>query len=341
MTGGGAPGAAGILHCLQQDALWKVSVADANATAVGRFLGYPFFQIPYGDDPGFVPALLQICREQQIDLVLPLVTRELTVLANHRVAFQQAGVQLPVSSAASLEIANDKGKLYQFLQWRDFPLPAFRIVETVDQFCEAVEELGFPGRPVCFKPTQSNGSRGFRVMDANLDETEWLFRQKPSSTYISYADARRILEAAPFPELLMSEYLPGAEYSADCLAHHGEMKICLPRLRGKMVNGISVAGHFVKNETIIAGAERIIRELQLHGNIGLQFRENEQGEPLLLEINPRVQGSISTALGAGVNLPDWCLRQELNLPVATDVPVINWNTHFIRYWSDAFYANKP
>ena len=273
-----------------------------------------------------------------MDIIVPLVTRELPLLSQQLPAFEALGTKIPISSPASLEIANDKGKLYQFLQWRGLALPEFRIVETVEQFCTAVEELGFPGKPVCFKPTQSNGSRGFRVMDPGVSEQDLLFRHKPNATFMAYSDAKRILGAAPFPQLLVSEFLPGDEYSVDCIAHRGEMRLCLPRLRMKMVNGISVEGRFVKDEAIISDSEKIIRELQLHGNIGLQFRRNREGVAQLLEINPRVQGSIATALGAGVNLPALAVEQELELPVAWDELVVNWNTHFIRYWSDVFYT---
>src|SRR5205085_90326 len=153
---------------------------------------------------------------------------------------EMAGTRLPISSTASLEIANDKSKLYEFLQWRGIPVPAFRIVETIDQFIESVKELGYPGREVCFKPSLSNGSRGFRVIAEQTNELDILLNQKPTSTNISFSDATRILSQGRFPELLISEFLPGEEYSVDCLANHGEPILVIPRTRRKMVNGISV-----------------------------------------------------------------------------------------------------
>jgi carbamoyl-phosphate synthase large subunit len=79
-----------------------------------------------------------------------------------------------------LEIANDKGKLYQFLQWRGIEVPDFRVVETVDQFMTAAGELNYPGNPICFKPSVSNGSRGFRILANNIDEHHLLFNEKPN-----------------------------------------------------------------------------------------------------------------------------------------------------------------
>lgn len=337
MTGGGAPGAAGILQCLWQDASLQVTVADANEQAVGRYLTKDFIKIPLANDPAFIDCLLSICREKNIHVIMPLVTRELIPLSRHIKEFEAAGSRLLVSSAESLEIANNKSRLYEFLQWRGIDVPGFRIVENVEQFSQAVEELGHPQNNICFKPSISNGSRGFRVISKDVDEAALLFNEKPNSTFISYKDVVRILSSQPFPELLVSEYLPGEEYSVDCLANHGEPVLVLPRLRKKTINGITVEGEFIQDDSIINYCNQVVRELKLHGNIGIQVKKSSKGKFLILEINPRVQGTISAALGAGINLPLLAIKQELNLPILPEELQIKWGTKFSRYWREVFH----
>jgi len=337
MTGAGAPGAAGILQCLWQDPAVHITAADVNPHAVGRFLTNDFITIPAANDPAFADTLLSICREKDIHVLMPLVTKELIPLALRKNDFEMAGAKILVSSAASLEIANNKSRLYEFLQWRGMGVPAFKIVETVEQFREAVLELGYPEKNVCFKPSVSNGSRGFRILSEQMDELDLLFNYKPSSTYLRLQDAIRILSSGVFPELLVSEYLPGEEYSVDCLADHGESKLIIPRSRQKMINGISVEGEFVNDESIISYCTQIIKELQLHGNIGIQVKRSAEGKFLLVEINPRVQGTIAAALGAGVNLPLLAVKQELGLPIPAEELQVKWGTRFSRYWSEVFW----
>jgi carbamoyl-phosphate synthase large subunit len=265
------------------------------------------------------------------------VTRELIPLAAHQTQFDAAGTKLPVSAVESLNIANNKSKLYQFLEWRGIDHPEYRVVETLDQFRSAVDELGFPGKRVCFKPSESNGSRGFRVIANDIDEHQLLFNEKPGSVFLSFQEAVRILSIRPFPQLLVSEYLPGEEYSVDCLANHGEAILVVPRRRIKMVNGVSVEGEFVEVTEIIAYCTRLIKELKLHGNIGMQLKQSDKGKFLLIEINPRVQGTISSALGAGINLPTLAIKQELGLPIETGELVVKWGTKFSRYWNEVFH----
>lgn len=339
MTGGGAPGAAGIIKCLQKESTFNVIVADANPNAVGKHLNKNFEVIPLATDPSFADEILSLCRKKNIHVLLPLVTKELIPLSQRINEFEFAGVKLLISPASSLEIANDKSRLYQFLQWRGIAVPDFRVVETIDQFKIAVEELSYPQKQVCFKPSVSNGSRGFRIISNEINELDLLFNHKPTSTYLQFDEAIRILSSGKFPELLVSEYLPGDEFSVDCLANHGESLLIVPRLRKKMINGISVEGEFIKEEEIINYCKEIIQQLQLHGNIGLQVKRSSNGQFLILEINPRVQGTISATLGAGINLPVLAVKQEMGLPISYEELSVKWGTKFSRYWEEVFYTN--
>lgn len=338
MTGAGAPGAAGILKCLWQDPAIRVSMVDANPNAVGRYLNNDDFEkVPLATDPRYIDAMLAICRKKNIHIVLPLVTRELIPLANHIKGFEIAGSKVLVSPSSSLEIANNKSRMYVFLDERGIKVPDYRIVRTIEEFSLAASELGFPANTICFKPSVSNGSRGFRIINSFINEADLLFNEKPNSTYITMSEAYRILSSAPFPELLVSEYLPGEEFSVDCLTRNGETILAAPRSRLKMVNGISVEGEFTQDVEIIDYCTQINRELQLHGNIGIQLKKSAEGKFLILEINPRVQGTVAAALGAGINFPVLAVKQELGLPILPEELYVNWGTKFSRYWSEVFY----
>lgn len=338
ITGAGAPGAAGIIKCLRKGKRIHITAADARQNVAGRFLADEFLQIPIATEVHFTDTLLNLCRQKNIHILLPLVTKELIPLASRIKEFELAGTRLLVSSAESLEIANNKSRLYEFLQWRGLDVPDFRVVETTEQFIQAAEELGYPERQICFKPSVSNGSRGFRIISQSLNELDLLFNYKPSSVYLTMQEAVRILSSGPFPELLVSEFLPGDEYSVDCLCDNGNPVLITPRIRKKMINGITVEGQFVQQEEIIAYCQKIIRELRLHGNIGIQVKANNRGRYRLLEINPRVQGTIAAALSAGINLPLLAIKQEMGLPISSEELEVKWGTSFIRFWDEVSFG---
>ena len=337
MTGAGAPGAAGIIQCLTRDPAIRLTIADADENALGRHLVQRFFRIPKAGEASFVDEVLSLCQRENIQIIMPLVTRELFPFSQHRQRFENAGVKVLVSAPQSIEVANDKAACYRFLKEKGIAVPNFFLAKTTEEFIHAAFELGHPHEAFCFKPAVANGSRGFRIVSDSINESELLFQNKPYNTYITYTHALNILLSQPFPPLVVTEYLPGEEYSVDCLADHGKTMLALPRLRQKMINGISVQGTFVKDDAIIDYCRQIIEAIGLHGNIGIQLRRSKDGVPLLLEINPRVQGTIVAGLGAGVNLPLLAVKQELGLPVSPAQTEVKWGTSFSRYWTEVFY----
>jgi carbamoyl-phosphate synthase large subunit len=338
MTGGGAPGAAGIIGCLRDDARVELHVGDANEWAVGRFLNERFLRLPKASDPGFVDFLLEHCVRNGIRVVFPLVTRELLLLAEARARFASQGVHVIVSDPVDLGIANDKSALLRHLSARGIPTPDFEVVAAGDLegVKAAFRRLGYPGRPLAVKPSISNGSRGVRIIDPSVDRFDLLFNHKPNSLYIDHAEWISILEGRDFPELLVSECLPGEEYTIDTLVGEDHKPlIILPRLRTRMSGGISVEGTFVREDSIIAYCRDIIGSLRLRGPIGIQVKRAADGGFRILEINPRIQGTSVSAMGLGINLPLMALRSALGEAVA--FPEVRWGTRFIRYWREAYF----
>jgi carbamoyl-phosphate synthase large subunit len=337
LTGAGAPGAAGIIRCLSKENSFDVMAVDVNPETPGRHLVKKFVVVPHGDDPEFIPVLLDICRKNDIHVVLPLVTRELIPLAMHTSEFELAGACVMVAPVSSLEIANNKSRLYEFLDWRGIAVPAFRVIEEAGQLREACTSLGYPARDVVIRPSVSNGGRGFRIISSAFDPVHLLFHEKPGQPFVQLEELENILSKAnPLPEMLVSEFLPGDELSVDCLCREGDTLVAVPRLRKKMVSGISVAGEFVQDREAIAYCSQVAAELKLHGSIGFQLKKSAADQWLILEINPRLQGTTSAALGAGINLPVMAVQMALG-NAAISIPEIKWGTRFGRVWEEIFF----
>jgi len=341
LTGAGAPGAAGIIRCIRQDPDFHIIAADADPNASGKWLSDDFEVIPKGNAPDFIEQIEKIVEAHGVHIILPLVTRELLPLSFAAPGFHAKNVQVMVSDTKALETANDKGKLYQHLYQAGIPVPEFQIIQEYPEFLPALNKLGFPDRKLCFKPVVSNGSRGFRIIEENTDESDLLFNHKPMHVFISSGKAMEILQSAHFPELMISEYLPGDEYSVDCVVHPGIEPLIIPRKRVQIRQGISTAGVFEQDHSIISYCRKILDSLPgLSGNIGIQVKRNNAGEPRLLEINPRVQGTIVAGLGAGVNLPLYALYLRLGKAIPDSMLNIVWNTHFVRVWKEIFWKEN-
>ena len=341
MTGAGAPGGPGVLRCLQRDTTLLITVADKNINSSGRFLNYGggFWKIPDAQDEHFIREVMQFCIQNEVDIILPLVTLELFKFAANKELFRKNGIKIIVSDFEFLNIANDKSALLVHLQNHGVNTPDFKVVSSSDfkGLKNAFQDLGYPERPLVFKPSISNGSRGVRIVDSKINKLDLLLNHKPNSLYMTYDELCYIFSDVKFPELLVMEYLPGEEYTIDTLNYNGITELIIPRLRTRTSGGISVEGKFIKNEEIINYSEKVLSTMSLHGPIGLQVKKAFDGSFKILEINPRIQGTSVAALGVGVNLALMAINQEIGIKSSCDKDSIAWGTHFVRYWQEIFY----
>ena len=337
LTGVGAPGAAGILTGLDRSALETAIVGvDVRDDAYGFALVGESYTVPHGDDGRYLDRIRDIVAREEVDVVLPSTTAELGPLSEVKAEFADRGVEVMVSDPDVLSVANDKGRLYGFLADRGFgAAPDFERVDDRERFVAAAERLGYPDRPVCIKQPVGSGMRGLRILDPTVDRYELLVEEKPGNAVTSLEEVLPVLEEAPtFPEFVVMEYLPGPEYSVDVVATDDDVPAVVPRSRARTRAGISFAGTVERNEELIECARSIVSALDLEYNVNLQFRYDEDGSPKVIEINPRVSGTIVMCIGAGANMPAMGLRHALGLPI--DEPDVAWGTSMQRFWQEVF-----
>jgi carbamoyl-phosphate synthase large subunit len=337
VTGGGAPGAYGIIKALQLSSPIKISSCDLREQVIGKELADGFFTLPAGDHPDYIPALMSACKEHSIDTILPITTRELTPISAQKEALEQQGIIAIVSAHEALNVANDKGKLIQHLEACGIRVPSYSLVENWQAMQKALKPYFEAKRAVVVKPAVANGSRGVRIIDPQRDAWEAYQNDKPSSLYISSQELTALFEGRQFPPTLVMDYMDGLEYSVDCLVEDGKPLLIIPRKRLKINNGISVEGVVEQNREVIAYCRDILKSLKLHGPIGVQVKYKD-GQPYILEINPRLQGTSNALVGAGINLPQLAIDQRNGEVIESqDIEKrIKWGTRFIRHYQEYF-----
>lgn len=66
------------------------------------------FDVPRGESPDFVPAMLEAVEKYGIELIIPTNDVELTAYAEHKAEFAKRGAQINISTPDSVRIARDK-----------------------------------------------------------------------------------------------------------------------------------------------------------------------------------------------------------------------------------------
>ena len=333
ITGAGAPGIRGTLYALRQGdrPLYTVGT-DLSEHAVGRHLVDAFYTVPPPEADGYLDRLADLCERESVDLVIPQTTREIAVLSRHRDAIEGGGTRVMVSGSAAVEAANDKAAVLRTFELLGLPVPAWRTVRSEADLRDAAETLGYPEVPVVVKPPVSNGMRGLRILREAAWDTDRFLTEKPSGIEVSLDDLLALLwRGDTWPTLLVTEYLPGSEYSVD--AFRGErLAVAMPRRRDAIRSGISFETTLLPDRRdLVEPTLRAAEQLGLGYAFGFQFKEDADGVPRVLECNPRVQGTMVASVFGGFN-PVWLSVQECLGEPPTALPEPPRPASFQRYW---------
>jgi ATP-grasp in the biosynthetic pathway with Ter operon len=175
------------------------------------------------------------------------------------------------------------------------PAPQFRRVRGAAEVDAAARELGYPERPVCFKPVFSSGSRGFRVLDPTVDRAHQLLHERPGSVAMRLEEALELLPDEGGPDLLVMELATGGERTIDGIADGSRVVLGHPKTRESMRAGLAMYFVTLDDPELMEIAGRIVDELEIEWFFNIQL----VGEQVI-EINPR----ISTIV----------YQEDLNLP---------------------------
>ena len=277
--------------------------AGVGGSTHGPFAFERFHEVPSIHQPGWLPRLQQVCIEQGIDCIFPAYDDVIVALAEVR-------DQLPAAVlTAELDVClltRSKRATYQRLA-KHMRVPFIH--------------EGIPASfPVFVKPDRGQGSQGARRIDS----------------------ASALQEALrEHPDLLVTELLTGEEYTVDCFSDRERgVLFAGARIRNRTRNGIAVNTESVDLPEALQLARCIQAELRLRGAWFYQIKRAANGEFALLEVAPRIAGSMSTHRVQGVNFPLLTIFEHERLPVQImvnsgpvelDRALRNRYSHQVRY----------
>ena len=302
----------GFFNCLKENGERNIKIIGVDM-ADNPFMdnlldGY--YQVPTYTDDNYVDILLDICKKERIDIFFPQISMELPIILKRINDFRRLGVKVAMSDGQTLNVANNKFKLYEHMKKHGLRTPEYYHINNVDELVEGAKKLGFPEMNVVVKVTESSGSRGVRIIKNNLCRVENFLYKKPSSFDISMEDmCKTIEECKELPDTIVMEYLPGCEYTVDLLADHGKTLYIAGRRNYESSMSIAMASLIEKKDNAYKLCEEIVSTLGLDGNIGFDFMLDENNNPVLTDLNPRITATIIIYKDGGLNLPYLRVKQ--------------------------------
>lgn len=272
----------------------------------------------------YVDYAVDFCRRNAIDIFIPRLKMLEIAKEIHR--FDAIGTKVMVCRDIELlESMLEKDQFYETLQGTGVvPIPAYYVAETVEQFKTAYEQLVQNGHRVCFKPTNSEGGLGFRIIDNNMDAMANLYSWVSLS--VPYEQVIHTLSTVEsFPKLMVMELLPEDEVSIDCLADsEGKLIVAIPRRKA--------TGRIYELEDVpelLEIANKVAEKCKIPYVFNIQVKYNK-GIPKLLEINPRMSGGLFITCLSGVNMPYLAVKTIMGKSFEQPIPKLGIKASYLE-----------
>lgn len=292
-----------------------INCEDAALLRKGVDAGYV---VPRITEPDYIPTLIDICLKEKVDVILPFITAELPILAEHREYIESFGIKVSVSSLESLEMVGNKVELAK--KYGKY-MPVGTTVRTATEIIQFADKIGYPDKKFCCKLPDKCGGLGFCIIDEEKGRDITIVNKFGLNHYITLHQLCLYLENYA-GEMILQEYEEGLDFSLCILADHGTIVYDLGFEASMMVFGSAVFAKIAQNDNAYNIAKEIVEYSGLDGNACFDFILKPDGQVKLLEVNPRLSATLPFIARAGLNLPYLRCRQLLGYDItAYDIEI--------------------
>jgi FAD-dependent urate hydroxylase len=282
------------------------------------------------DADEFAAAVEAFIRRNPTRVVLPASDGSIAALIGWRPQLEALGTRLALPSGGSLAAANNKDRTLLEARRLGIPYPTTVCCNDLADLSEALEKVGFPA---VLKPTISWAPQTVERLQA----VEVLNKAEAEKA------ARRFLGAGA--SVIVQLWVGGRREGVTLLVQGGEVRASIAVVAHRTIPALG--GASVLRESVPVAPDlydpsvRLVKALGLDGPCEVEYRRDETGCPLLMEINARLAGPLETLLRSGFDLPLMVWRWAAGLPVATagDFQTVRtrWLRGDLRWLRDNFY----
>jgi carbamoyl-phosphate synthase large subunit len=197
---GSMPGVA-VINALkrQNEVPIRVIAVDRNPLSAGFYLSDAHYTLPSNGDSGDTSTVLKICKQENVQIVFPIIDEELLPFAEAKSEFEGHGIRVISNEPETVRIARDKLQTYRFFCRHRIRVPTTCLPEELSS-------AKLSGFPLVLKPRDGRGSVGF-VKVNNERELSCLVNLVPNA--------------------IVQEFISGQEYTIDVLTDYDGRLISL------------------------------------------------------------------------------------------------------------------
>ncbi len=249
------------------------------------------------DTQALVDELIDIIRNESIDILLPVSIACLLIVDRHKPQLQQEVTITPFPSKESVDLLDHKYNFYLFCKEHDIAHPESVCVNTSAEIDASAPGVSYP---LLIKPVLGAGGFDTLVFVRTEQEME-AFLQRPIDKREGY-----------FPALLQ-EYFDGQDIDFNGFSVDGKVLASSVMKTDFYENNPELNfTYFVHDDDVTRLGNKILEAGKYSGptNIDMRIRASD-GKLMLIEVNPRYWARVHVSLMDGMNFLDIGIKATL------------------------------
>ncbi len=275
----------------------KIVVVDYNKNAIGKYFCDKFEQVPFGNSKKYIPFIIKLIKKYKIDLIIPASDEEALQLSKNKDKIEKLKTKITSINYNELRIISSKVKTYKTLSNYGFVFPKWLEIRNINDLKQGINDFLKLKKNFVIKPSSSRGGRNITLVKIN--SLKGKFFKKKKNKFLNEI----LLKYKGIYPLIISEELFEPIFDLDLLSWNG--KFLKGVVRRRVDPSDPNAGNIiVKNKKIIDQGKKIAKLFNLSWLYDCDFMLDKKGNPVLIEMNPRMSGSASVSVAAGIPLFD-------------------------------------
>lgn len=274
--------------------------AGSFSKYVSRRLVYPS---PESETSSFLDAIEQELRTHAYDMILPINQHTVEIVVHNRARFEKYTV-VPFPPTETLDIGLDKAATIKAAQSAGIPHPK-TLFPDEQEIETAFHELD---TPVVVKPCRGSSRNGVSICHSQK-ELEQVYRET----------------TAAHGPVLLQEFVPNGGERGVYALYNTDSDLVRVTVQRRLRSNPPEGGASTYRETItdpelITISDHLLGNLDWQGVAMVEYRiDARSGTPVLMEINPRLWGSLALSVFAGVDFPVELYRLAMGESVERDL----------------------
>ncbi len=280
-----------------ENLLGNVIVADPDKNAPSLQAADRSYVIPHQTDERYIEAVFSICKENNVNCLVPLNDWEVPKLADHKKELEALGVAVFTPSPDIVHKVRDKGMYHKLLG--SYGVKAPRSYFTIEEAKEGLvnKEVIFP---LIVKPRNGSASMGIEIVH-NVEDMEFAYKlavQTIKETPLDDATSK-----IPEENVIIQDVIEGEKFSLDIFNDlNGQFLTSLALKQLEMRGGDVDKAVSVRSNELFQIGKKIGENLKHVGYINTDVFYDGK-DYYIIDINPRFGGSYALSHAAGANIP--------------------------------------